>query len=66
LFWPEGSVDNVSEQGKQYFTVAQVAARLRVTEKTVRNLIGKKRLKAVRVGRAVRISEAAIKLYLGD
>lgn len=60
------TLETAEQDREQHLTVAQVAARLQVTEKTVRNHINQKRLKATRVGRAVRISETALRKYLGD
>ena len=58
------TVEKPVQDRERHLTVAQVAARLQVSEKTVRNHISQKRLKAVRVGRAVRISETALMNYL--
>ena len=60
------NIEQTERDSQQHLTVAQVAARLQVSEKTVRNHINQKRLKATRVGRAVRISETALRKYLGD
>ena len=60
------TLETAEQDREQHLTVAQVAARLQVTENTVRNHIHQKRLKATRVGRAVRISETALRKYLGD
>lgn len=59
------TVEKTEQDREQYLTVAQVAARLQVSEKTVRNHIRQERLKVIRVGRAVRISESALRNYLG-
>ncbi|MDB5383188.1 MAG: Helix-turn-helix domain [Rhodospirillales bacterium] len=48
-----------------FLTVAAVAARLNVCERTVRRLIQVGLLKHQRVGRAVRVSEAGLQAYLG-
>ena len=58
-------VSKTEQDRERHLTVAQVAARLQVSEKTVRNHINQTRLKAIRVGRAVRISETALLKYLG-
>ena len=59
------TVEKAEQDRGQHLTVTQVAARLQVSEKTVRNHISQGRLKVVRVGRAVRISETALLKYLG-
>ncbi len=41
-------------------TVRQVAARLQVSPRTVRRLIGDERLRAIRIGRAVRVHPDAV------
>ncbi|WP_137128335.1 helix-turn-helix domain-containing protein [Roseomonas sp. HF4] len=45
-------------------TVAQTAERLAVCGKTVRRLITAKALRAIRIGRSVRISKDDLRLYL--
>lgn len=50
---------------ERFHTVAEVAQRLRVTEKTVRNHIRDGRLRVSRVGRSVRIDDGALREYLG-
>ena len=61
-----GRTLETTEQGReQHLMVAQVAARLQVSEKTVRNHISQERLKVGRLGRAIRISETALEKYLG-
>jgi excisionase family DNA binding protein len=57
------TAEAVEQDREQYLTVAQVAARLQVCEKTIRNHISQEGLQAVRVGRAIRISEAALRKY---
>jgi excisionase family DNA binding protein len=44
-------------------TVDEVAARLRLSPKTIRQLIWKEELEAVRIGRAVRIAPEAVAEY---
>jgi excisionase family DNA binding protein len=51
---------------ERYFTPKEVAARLRVTEKTLRTWIAQKKLRAVRVGRFWRISESALRSFLRE
>ncbi|WP_198376345.1 helix-turn-helix domain-containing protein [Neoroseomonas rubea] len=46
------------------FTVEQTAERLNVCGKTVRRLIKAELLPAVRIGRAVRVSEDDLRVYL--
>ena len=57
------TLETAEQDREQYLTVAQVAARMQVCEKTIRNHISQERLQAVRVGRAIRISEAALRKY---
>lgn len=45
-------------------TVDQAAERLSVSSKTVRRLIERRELEHVRIGRAIRISPAALAAYL--
>ena len=45
-------------------TVAEIAVRLKVEHKTVRNLIKSGRLRAVRLGRLLRIREADYEAFL--
>lgn len=47
-------------------TVTEVAKRFAVAERTVRRWIADGRLEALRLGRAVRIEEAAIDDFLSD
>jgi excisionase family DNA binding protein len=51
---------------ERYFTPKEVAARLQVTEKTLRTWISQKKLRAVRVGRFWRISESALRSFLRE
>lgn len=48
------------------FTINEVAQMLSVTSKTVRNLIGKGELRAVKIGGSVRIKESVIKTLIDD
>jgi excisionase family DNA binding protein len=48
----------------EYFTVEEVAARLKVSRQAVYNWITEGRLRAVKAGRAVRISRAALDEFL--
>ena len=47
-------------------TVQEIADRLRVEHKTVRSLIAKGKLRAVRLGRALRIREADFEDFLEE
>lgn len=46
------------------YTVLEVAARLKISERTVRRFLSAGTLAFVRVGRNVRIEESEIKAYL--
>jgi excisionase family DNA binding protein len=48
---------------EQAYTVQEVARRRRVTSRTIRNDIKRKRLKAARVGRLLRITPEALADY---
>jgi excisionase family DNA binding protein len=50
----------------QFFTPAQAAARLAVGMTTIREEIRSGRLVALRVGRAVRISETELARWIGE
>lgn len=47
-------------------TVAQVAERLNVSEKTIRRLVAAGRLAETRVGRSIRISEEELERFRRD
>ena len=49
-----------------FFTIAEVAARLRVSTRTLRRLVRSGALSCVRVGRRVRISVAALDAFCGS
>lgn len=51
---------------KPLFTVHDAADFLRVRESTVRTLIREKRLRAVKIGKAWRISEKDLLAFLGE
>jgi excisionase family DNA binding protein len=51
-------------QGFRHFTVRQVSEQLAVSHKTIRSLISKGTLQAVKVGGAIRISEQALRAFL--
>lgn len=48
----------------QYFTVQEVADQLRVTRQAVYNWIDEGKLKAVKVGRSVRVADSALADFL--
>ena len=50
----------------QFLTVAEVAARMRVSKMTVYRLVHSGELTAVRVGRSFRVPEKAVHDYLRD
>ena len=54
---------SAGEQG-QFLTVAEVAARMRVSKMTVYRLVHGGELEAVRVGRSFRVPEGAVQDYL--
>lgn len=50
---------------EQYYTINQVAEKLQVNQRTVRQWIADKQIKITRVGKkSVRISESQLKEYL--
>lgn len=49
--------------GKAFFTSEEVAERLGVSTKTVRRLIWRKKLYAVRIGRSIRIPVRDLEVY---
>ena len=48
------------------YTVKECADKLKVTERTILELIRKQKLRAVKVGREYRITEAAINGFIGE
>lgn len=50
--------------GGSFLTVAEVAARMRVSKMTVYRLVHSGHLEAVRVGRSFRVPEEAVEEYL--
>lgn len=54
----------IESSGDRFLTVAEVAERLRVHPITVRRHIKAGRLRAVRVGRAVRVRESDLEAYV--
>lgn len=55
-----------TEPSSLILTIADAAAELRVSQRTVRRLIARGRIEAVRIGRSVRIPRAAIAQLLRD
>jgi len=51
---------------RRHLTLREVAARLGVSEKTVRRWIARGNLDAWRQGRVVRVSESALRRFLED
>ena len=49
---------------EQYYTVAQLAARMKVTRQAVYNWIDQGKLQAVKVGSSVRIPESSVKAFM--
>jgi excisionase family DNA binding protein len=50
--------------GTTFLTVAEVAARMRVSKMTVYRLVHNGELEAIRVGRSFRVTEKAVEDYL--
>lgn len=48
---------------QDYFTIAEVAASLKVTDRTIRNWLMSGRLKAIRVGGVIRISRKELLIF---
>jgi excisionase family DNA binding protein len=60
------TTDPSPEQAERFLSIAEVAVRLSVSEKTVRRMINKGGLRAHRVGRLIRVSERSLANCLGD
>jgi excisionase family DNA binding protein len=58
--------DPSPEQPERFLSVADVAVRLGVSEKTVRRMIARGDLRAHRVGRLIRVAERSLAAYLGN
>jgi excisionase family DNA binding protein len=58
--------DPSPEQAVRFLSVAEVAVRLEVSEKTVRRMIKKGGLRAHRVGRLIRVAERSLADSLGN
>jgi len=52
-------------EGVKFFTVLEVAEALRITPATIRRYVKSGRLKGVRVGKPVLITEKSLKEFLG-
>lgn len=57
-------MDMVMPVEDQYYTVQEIAKRLRVTRQAIYNWIDEGRLQAVKVGRSLRIPESAVKAFI--
>lgn len=57
-------MDMVTTVEERYYTVEEIAKRLRVTRQAIYNWIDEGRLHAVKVGRALRIPESAVNAFL--
>lgn len=55
---------DAGSSGGSFLTVAEVAARMRVSKMTVYRLVHSGELEAVRVGRSFRVPHAAVEEYL--
>ena len=67
VFAPDHSdqhLPKTSPPAASHLTVKEVAAQLRVSQRTVRRLISRGLLQVVRIGRSVRITPAAIRSML--
>ena len=62
--WNPPRRDAAARPPGRLLTVEQTAERLAVCDRTVRRLIKAEALRAVRVGRSVRISEDDLRVYL--
>ena len=62
---PSSPADNAQVLGR-FFTVAEVARQLRVSNMTVYRLIKSGQLPAVRVGRGYRIRDEDVRKYLNE
>ncbi len=59
-----GTSNSGDAQADEYLTVAEVAARMRVSKMTVYRLVHGGELEAVRVGRSFRVPDRAVQEYL--
>lgn len=60
----QGSKPFASGSELRLLTVRDVADRLQVSERTIRRRIASEELVVVRIGSAIRVSEAALKAFL--
>ena len=58
--------DPSPEQAERFLSIAEVAVRLDVSEKTVRRMIERGDLRAHPVGRLIRVAERSLAAYLGN
>lgn len=49
-----------------FYTTDEVAEILKVTPKTVRDMIARKQLKALKIGREYRVSEEQLQQFIGE
>ncbi|MGH3359515.1 MAG: helix-turn-helix domain-containing protein [Nocardioidaceae bacterium] len=56
--------ESAAPSGGSFLTVAEVAARMRVSKMTVYRLVHSGELEAVRVGRSFRVPDHAVEEYL--
>ena len=59
------AIDQTVLSSPNLLTIANVAALLQVSTKTVRRLIDRGELDAIRIGRSIRIQPEALKLLIG-
>jgi excisionase family DNA binding protein len=67
--WPENTAtqtDPSPQQAGRFLSIAEVAVRLDVSEKTVRRMIERGDLRAHRVGRLIRVAERSLADCLGN
>jgi excisionase family DNA binding protein len=55
--------DPTEAEDEHHFTVAEIAARYRVTARTVRGWIADKKMKARRIGRLLRVPQSAVDTF---
>lgn len=60
----ERNVPKIPRPSASFLTVKEVGAQLRVSDRTIRRLIARGQLEAVRLGRSVRISPSSLERML--
>lgn len=60
----ERNIPEIPRPGALFLTVKEVGAQLRVSDRTIRRLIARGQLEAVRLGRSVRISPSSLEKML--